>query len=81
MERSLFDGFELRTIRGSASEPDRLVRVLLAGKVMEEAAKFRRLRTGRERLEAVNHQDPRTALLDQRSHLLEDTGEAALVES
>ena len=52
----------------------------VAGEVVEEAAKLGGLRVGRERLEAVDHHDPRTALLDQRSHLLEDAGEAALVE-
>ena len=51
-----------------------------AGEVVEEAAKLGRLRIRRERLEAVDDHDPRTALLDQRSHLLEDAGEAALVE-
>ena len=53
----------------------------MAGEVVEEAAELGGLRIGRERLEAVDHHDPRTALLDQRSHLLEDAGEAALVES
>ena len=48
---------------------------------MQEAAKLRDLRIRRKRLEAVDDDHPRTALLDQRAHLLEDTGEAALVEN
>ena len=47
----------------------------MAGEFVEEVAKLGGLRVGRECLEAVDHDDSRAALLDQRSHLLEDAGE------
>ena len=53
----------------------------MAGEIVEEAAKLGSLRVGGERLEAVDHDDSRAALLDQRGHLLKDAGEAALIES
>jgi len=53
----------------------------VAGEVVEQAAKLGAIRVGRERLEAVDHDHSGSALLDQRSHLIEDAGEPALVES
>src|SRR3989442_8104126 len=47
--------------------------------VMEEAAKLRARRLGRERLEAVDDAQTGTALLDEGTHPLEDTVQSALV--
>jgi hypothetical protein len=53
----------------------------VASEIVEKASKLGGLRVGRECLEAVDHDDSRAALLDRPGHLLEDAGQAALVES